>query len=97
MCFTLFRSRRKYYYKVSHYSDDKYYYIMCNKCYKILPKHLQNQNFNPEKDKFLFKFDDEKMLLDDLIINKECQECFNLNNHNFYENMNNVLGIGMRR
>jgi len=70
---------------------------MCNKCYKLLPKHLQKENFNPEKDNFLFKFDDEKMLVDDLIINKECKECFNLNNYNLYENMNNVLGIGMRR
>lgn len=97
MCFTLFRSRRKYYYKVSHYADDKHYYIMCNMCYKLLPKHLQNQNLVPGKDNFLFKFDDEKMLVDDLIINKECKECIKLNNVDFYENMNNVLGIGIRR
>lgn len=92
MCFTLFRSRRKYYYKVSHYADDKYYYIMCNKCYKLLPKHLQKKNFNPEKDNFLFKFDDEKMLVDELIINKDCIECSKLNSVDFYDTMNKVLG-----
>lgn len=94
MCFTLFKRklfRRKYYYKVSHYADDKHYYIMCNKCYKLLPSYLQEQRLDPEKDTFLFRFDENKMLVDDLIKNKECIECTKLNTVEFYETMNRVL------
>lgn len=92
MCIAWFikKCRRKYYYRVSHYSDDRHYYIMCNTCYKLLPKYLQKQDFNPEIDKFIFRFDDTKVLVENIIMNKNCIVCYKLNTEEFYETMNAI-------
>ncbi len=94
MCFTLFR--KHYYYKVSHYDDNRIFYIMCSKCYKKLPKHLQMKHCNPDKEKFHFKFDEEGLLVEELLLlkNQNCLECKELNNNdNFYETVNRAIGL----
>lgn len=35
--------RKKYYYQVYNYDNGKIYYIMCENCYKLLPKYLKEK------------------------------------------------------
>ena len=94
MCFTLFR--KHYYYKVSHHDENRIFYIMCRKCYKMLPKHLQMKHCNPDKENFYFKFDEEGLLVEELLLlkNQSCLECKELNdNDNFYETVNSAIGL----
>jgi len=96
MCFTLFR--KHYYYKVSHYDENKIFYIMCRNCYKQLPKHLQTQHCDPSKETFHFNFDNNNLIIEELTIfkNLNCQECKQLNNDKFYDTINNAIGIGSK-
>ena len=91
MCLPLSLFKKKYYYRVYHHADNKHYYIMCVKCYRLLPAYLQKQHFDPSHtENFIFRFDDNKVLIEELIRNTNCAECSRLNASEFYETMNSI-------